>query len=100
VRLRLTSRADSELNEGVAPYAEIRHDLARRFLREAVRALQRAKKRPLEHGLYEGRPMRASYRRVLVRGAPYLAVFLLRTDEVVVVSIANTHRRPGHWETE
>lgn len=38
------------------------------------------------------------YRRVRVRGFPYLLIFRRRSPEVfMVVAVAHTSRRPGYW---
>jgi plasmid stabilization system protein ParE len=36
-------------------------------------------------------------RRLLVQGFPYQVVYRLSSDEVVIVAIAYSKRRPGYW---
>lgn len=36
-------------------------------------------------------------RRFMVRRFPYQVVYRIRTDEIVIVAVAHSKRRPGYW---
>ncbi|MBI5948030.1 MAG: type II toxin-antitoxin system RelE/ParE family toxin [Chloroflexi bacterium] len=44
-----------------------------------------------------GAPHMGGTRRVVVSGYPYVIVYRLRGDELLVVAVAHTSRKPGYW---
>jgi toxin ParE1/3/4 len=46
-----------------------------------------------------GSPRRSpATRQLLVRGFPYVVAYRIRPDDVYVIAVAHTSRRPGYWK--
>jgi plasmid stabilization system protein ParE len=44
------------------------------------------------------RRSRPAVRQLIVRGFPYIVVYRVRPDDVHVIAVAHTRRRPGYWQ--
>ena len=53
---------------------------------------------PEQFPVYEGIATRRQFRRARVNRFPYVVVFEIRTDEVLVVAVAHASRKPGYWQ--
>lgn len=53
---------------------------------------------PWRFPVYEGRELRHECRRAMVKRFPYIVVYQIRGEDVLVVAIAQTSRDPGYWE--
>lgn len=53
---------------------------------------------PYRFPLYEGKQLRREYRRALVKQFPYIVVYQVRDEEILIAAIAQTSRGPSYWE--
>lgn len=91
--LRLPA-VDAEALEAARYYAAIDHKLGLRLGEEFEATVERILRFPLGW-----KPIGINLRQCSVRGFPYVVVYLVGTDEIVIVAFANTHRRPNYWRS-
>ncbi len=94
-RVRLRKEAEVEATEARLWYEAISDGIAAGFVRDLREALAAVATRPEAYPRYEGE-QRLQMR--LLRKYPYLVLYHELEDEVEVVAIAHTSRRPGYWE--
>lgn len=95
--LSVDPAAEEELRAIVARYEIQHHGLGAQFFTEVGRVLELILRRP---GIGSMVPrVRAAYsaRRVLLRHFPYFVVYRERSNDIHVVAIAHTSRKPGYW---
>ncbi|MFN0071432.1 MAG: type II toxin-antitoxin system RelE/ParE family toxin [Chloroflexota bacterium] len=73
-------------------YARRNPELAARCVEAVVGAIQQM----LEHPL-AGRVLEDEVRRCLTRVFPYGVLYSVEGDEVLIVAVMHTSRRPGYW---
>lgn len=84
--------ADQELNEAAGYYNSISPGLGLAFLDEVEHAVAMI----LEHP--EAAPLvNRTIRRKLVRRFPYSVMYLVQSDTIRILAIANQKRRPFYW---
>ena len=93
MNLRRLAPVDHELDEAISYYAAIEPGLGERLVREFEEALERIVHYP------EGwRRLTPELRQCRLRSFPFVVIYTLRPPDIVVVALANTHRRPGYWK--
>ena len=85
---------DAEALEAAQYYAAIDHKLGLRLGQEFEATVERIRHFPLGW-----KPIDVNLRQCGVKGFPYVVVYLVRSDEIVIVAFANTHRRPNYWRS-
>lgn len=93
MRIRFLDVAQVELDEAVDYYNYEANGLGREFLEAVLEGIDRIGKFPEAWQLCSERT-----RRCLVRRFPYGIIYQRREGEVLIVAIANLHRRPDYWE--
>lgn len=93
-RLRISPEAEQELAEAAAWYESRRVGLGIELVALVDRDLEAILERPLAHTLW--RPDR-QYRKRVMKRFPYVVFFRVDSEEIIVVSIAHTRRKPGYW---
>ena len=91
-RIRLRPEAESELSETALWYTKRGTGLGDRFLDEVSRSLATLEESPDRFPIVEG-----EIRKTLLHRFPYVVLFSIRGDEVVVISCFHTRRDPKHW---
>lgn len=91
--IRFLEPAKIELDDAFDWYEMEQSGLGRRFLAEIQVALKRITAFPDSCS-----SISPSLRRCLVRKFPYMLVYGLEEDTVVVVAVAHMHRRPNYWK--
>jgi plasmid stabilization system protein ParE len=86
--------ASDEAEEAYGRYAERSTIAAARFLEELDSAIARIQAYPEIGGSYLH-----GTRCWLMRRFPYLVVYKLTDEAVLVVALAHGRRRPGYWKT-
>lgn len=94
---RLLSIAELEAAEAAAWYDRQRSALADRFLNEFESALGRISASPLQFPVLEYYRGPCEIRRALLHSFPYALIFLCRPEEIVVVAVTHTRRKPLYW---
>jgi toxin ParE1/3/4 len=85
--------ADRELAGAQHWYARLSQQTAQRFADEVEDAVQRIAAAPLQWPVYQGND-----RWVQVHHFPYVLYYrLVGPNDVVIMAVAHTARRPGYW---
>jgi toxin ParE1/3/4 len=96
-RFSIDPAAEEELRAVVARYEMQQQGLGAQFFAEVGRVLELILRHP---GIGSVVPrVRAAYnaRRVLLRHFPYFVVYRERSEDIHVIAIAHTSRKPGYW---
>ena len=83
--------AQQELDEAVSYYNQQVAGLGNAFLIEAVAAIERIRRFP--QGWH---PLSENVRRCRLRRFPYGLIYHPAVDELVIVAVAHSHRRPSY----
>ena len=97
MKLRVTAAAEDELVEGAAWYEERQEGLSEQFFREYRDALTRILAAPGMYARLETVRSRRNLRRCFLKRFPYYIGYELLDDEIVVLAVAHTKRRPNYW---
>jgi plasmid stabilization system protein ParE len=93
MRIRFLEIAEIELDEAVRFYNHELPGLGDEFLAEIVHALDRIARFP-----EAWHPCSKRTRRYLTRRFPYGVIYRHKENEILVVAVANLHRRPDYWQ--
>lgn len=93
MRIRFLDIAQIELDQAIEYYNYESPGLGDEFLTEVLKAIDRIGEFPEAwHRLSE------RTRRCQTRRFPYGIIYQIREDEILVVAVANLHRRPDYWK--
>ena len=93
-RLRIRPQAEAETAAAAEWYEARRQGLGAEFVDVVDAALAEIERSPRKHPLWRaGYP----YRRRSLRRFPYTIFYRIESDDIVVVAVANSRRRPGHF---
>ena len=93
MRIRFLEIAQIELDETIGYYNYETPGLGESFLTEVLNTLDRIGKFP-----EAWHPCSKRTRRCQTRHFPYGIIYQTRKDEILVVAIANLHRKPDYWK--
>jgi hypothetical protein len=93
MRIRLLEVAEIELDEAIQYYNDKALGLGDDFLAEVLKALNRIARFP-----ESWHPCSKRTRRCQTRRFPYGIIYQIRQDEILVIAIADLHRKPGYWD--
>ncbi len=93
MKIRFLAVAEIELDEAVEYYNHESPGLGSEFLAEILHALDRIARFP-----EAWHPCSRRTRRYLTRRFPYGVIYQQRPDAILVVAIANLHRKPDYWQ--
>ena len=93
MRVRFNSVAQSELKEAIEFYEVAENGLGAKFLDEVEAATERIKSNPLAWTRLSPRTRRCRTHRF-----PFALYYQIKSDEIVVVSVADLRRDPKRWE--
>jgi len=88
-KLILKSRAHIDLAEAIEYYQDKRKGLGLKFLKCAQKFFNRITRNPLHYPLKNGQ-----FREAYIQKFPYVIIYELINNEVVVFSVFNTHQNP------
>jgi hypothetical protein len=86
--------AQKELDDAVAYYNYEQEGLGDRFLAEVVRAIKRIERFPQAWQL-----LTKNSHRCLINHFPYGIIYQFRKDKILIIAIANLHRKPDYWQS-
>ncbi|MFZ5450936.1 MAG: type II toxin-antitoxin system RelE/ParE family toxin [Thermodesulfobacteriota bacterium] len=92
MRIRFLEIAQIELDEAIHFYNNEASGLGDLFLTEILKSLERIAKFPRSW-----HPCSKRTRRCQTRRFPYGIIYQIRKEEILVVAIANLHRKPDYW---
>lgn len=93
MRIRFLEIAQIELDDAIEYYNYEVPGLGEAFLTEVLNTLDRIGKYP-----EAWQPSSKRTRRCQTRRFPYGIMYQIRKDEILVVAIANLHRKPDYWK--
>ncbi|MCP4267897.1 MAG: type II toxin-antitoxin system RelE/ParE family toxin [Candidatus Brocadiaceae bacterium] len=92
MKIRFLDIAQSELDDAIVYYNYESSGLGDEFLTEILSALNRIAQFPKAWHSSSKRTRRCQTRRF-----PYGVIYQYRGDEILVVAVANLHRKPEYW---
>lgn len=93
-QLRIAPEAEEELTAAAEWYEGRRAGLGVELLAVIDRAFEAIVAAPLAHATWrEDRP----YRKKVVDRFPYVILFTVENDTVVIIAVAHARRQPGYW---
>ncbi len=95
--LRWHPRSKEELTEAAAWYEARRNGLGDVFVDAVQAAAHAVSVSPMRFPLLRHAPADVQPRRAPVEGFPYLLIYEVRQDHVLVVAVAHEKRRPAYW---
>ena len=95
--MRIDVAAGDEIEEAALWYEREGAGLGQRFLDSIEAALARILQNPRQFPPIPRFSAHPELRRALVDSFPYAIVFALSSEEIRVVAVAHTRRRPGYW---
>ena len=96
---RVLDEAERELTGAMLAYEGCREGLGAEFLMLATETILAIGDEPLRCPIYEGRQLKREFRRARIARFPYIVVYEVRADEILIVAVAHTSREPGYWES-
>lgn len=97
MKFRVLSAANAEAIAAALWYDDRQVGLADAFLAEMQAAFESIRHAPQSMALLEYYAGKHEVRRCLMHRFPYAMIFVCRPDEVVIVAVAHTRRRPLYW---
>ena len=95
--VRLLEIAKREAHAAGRWYERRQTGLGRRFLQVLYATLLGIEENPARHPHLETIPDDVPIRRAITKRFPYLVIYELRSEEVLVLAIAHAKRRPNYW---
>jgi len=92
MNIKLLEPAEFELDDAFEYYEYQQPDLGYRFITEFKYALELIQYYP--KGWHEILP---NTRRCIIKNFPYGIIYQVREDHIIVLAIANLHRKPNYW---
>ena len=92
-KLFIHDDARTEYIESYAWYSERGGHIAEAFEREVEHALEALQEVPDRWPVYVG-----TWRRMLLRRFPFGIVYGVMDNQIVVIAIMHTRRKPGYWK--
>lgn len=93
MQIRFLEVAQYELEEAISYYNSELPGLGDAFLTEILNALDRIGEYP-----EAWHPISVRTRRCQTRRFPYGIIYQVRENEILVIAIANLHRKPDYWK--
>lgn len=88
-KLVIKPRAENDLAEGIAWYESRRKGMGLIFLNRVEKYLESIQRNPLQYP-----SKRKPYREAFIKKFPYVIIYEVTEDVVIVYSVFNTHRNP------
>jgi plasmid stabilization system protein ParE len=92
-RLVFRPEADFEINEAAEWYEARGQGLAVEFLRILDACIESIRRDPLRYPVVHG-----EVRRAVLRRFPYIVIYAVREDEIVVIACFHGRRDPKRWQ--
>ncbi len=97
MKVRLLAEAQAEASEAACWYDDRQVGLGEEFVEALAKRLAEIEEHPDRFSRLETIRTTREIRRTLVRRFPYNVIYEVLPDEVIVLAIAHTSRRPRYW---
>lgn len=94
MRLDYAAQAVSEIDEALTYYRALDPLLSKRLVAEIDESIRPVCTMPMTW-----KSVGDGLRQCRVKVFPYVVVYAVEKDSIVIVAFANTHRRPNYWRT-
>jgi plasmid stabilization system protein ParE len=94
---RFLAAALVEYDQATRRYLRRAPATAEKFVDAIERAVVHVRTMPRAAPPWQGRDVGADIRCLPLAGFPYLIVYAIESDELVILAIAHGQRRPGYW---
>ncbi|MBV9993063.1 MAG: type II toxin-antitoxin system RelE/ParE family toxin [Alphaproteobacteria bacterium] len=94
MRIEVRPRADSEINAAAAWYERERPGLGASFTQAVMAAFASIAEQPLAYP-----HIRRGARRFVMRKFPYIVIYRVEGDAIVIYACIHSHRDPAHWRS-
>lgn len=98
MKVRILAEAELEASEAARWYEDKKANLGLEFLDAVAQGLEALEKDPSRFTRVPIAPPDRDVRRLLLKRFPYELVFEIRAEEVLVVAVAHSSRRPFYWK--
>jgi plasmid stabilization system protein ParE len=98
-RVLFEPEASAELEEAAHRYEAQRSGLGLTFLAAVEGAVERLAAWPESGSAVPGVPASLSVRQLPVSRFPYRIVYMIASEELRVLAVAHSRRRPGYWRS-
>lgn len=92
MNIRILDEATDELDDAFSYYEYTQENLGHSFISSFRESVALIKFYP--NGWH---PLSDKTRRCLVKKFPYGIIYQVREDEILIVAVANLHRKPNYW---
>jgi plasmid stabilization system protein ParE len=92
MKIQFLELAQNELDDAFEYYEYQQEDLGYRFVQEVYNSIELIRSYPLGWSYVS-----KNSRRCLVKTFPYGIIYQKREDFILVVAVANLHRKPNYW---
>ncbi len=99
MRPRVLREAEAELIEATFYYEDRCEGLGQDFFQRVTNTILAIGKDPTRFPIYEGKRLTREFRRARVSRFPYIVVYQVRNDEILIVAVAHTSREAGYWDS-
>ena len=93
MEIRFLEIAQIELDEAIEYYNSESSGLGNSFLLEALNTIERIRRFP-----NAWHPFSSITRRCQLRRFPYGIIYQILNTEILIVAVANLHRKPDYWQ--
>ena len=97
MRPQVLPEVEAEILKAALWYEDQRPGLGEQFYDQILSTIEAVGKFPLRFPLYEAGDNPRNLRRALVERFPYMVIYEIRQDLILVVAVAHTSRQPGYW---
>lgn len=92
--IKIIDEASLELDDAFIYYEYQQKNLGHSFLASFNNSIELIKIYP--NGWH---PISKRTRRCLIKNFPYGIIYQVRKDEILIIAVANLHRKPNYWAT-
>src|SRR5436309_15196962 len=98
MKLCIDPAAEEETQEAAQWYEDRRDGLGLEFLAAVDAGVQGIRNDPQAFALLETLPEEQNVRRFLLTRFPYAIIYEIVSNEIRILAVAHTQRRPGYWK--
>jgi toxin ParE1/3/4 len=98
MKLRIEAEAEAELRDAASWYESRRTGLGLEMLAEVDEGIERIRRTPFQFARLETNPDEQTVRRLLLRRFPFQLIYEVAKEEIQLLAVAHTRRRPGYWK--